>query len=148
MWLVIPWYSLFLFHRAEQRIFEFARQPSDFRYLGLRDLAGVYARYADSLIVNLEHNADRANFGMTEHVHQHEDDEVHRGVVVIMKQHLVERGLLKLPLGVGFYRFVVLWGVYRHNAGAILSYRGGRSNWQGSRLSVSITAFDTVELFE
>src|SRR5262247_49975 len=124
---------------------------------------------------------------MVEHVHQHEDDEVHRGVVVIVKQHLVERGLLELPLGVGFYRFVVLWGVYRHNAerfyhmgsggrigsGEWGTRRGGdkrmrnflllvplspghpvspsplpATNWQGLRLSVSITAFDTVELFE
>src|SRR5262245_32024221 len=137
---------------------------------------------------------------MVEHVHQHEDDEVHRGVVVIVKQHLVERGLLELPLGVGFYRFVVLWGVYRHNAerfyhmgsgGRIGSGEWGEgdkergrqvdeairrredkrmrnflllvplspghpvspspltaTNWQGLRLSVSITAFDTVELFE
>src|SRR5262245_53075979 len=125
---------------------------------------------------------------MMEHVHQHEDDKVHRRIVVIVKQHLVERGLLELPLGLGFHRLIALWSVYRHNTSAILSYgerrRGdkekggqgdkekeishpivprplfspspcppfptpaGRSNWQGSRLSVSITAFDTVELFE
>src|SRR5262245_66618535 len=64
---------------------------------------------------------------MMEHVHQHEDDEVHRGVVVIVKQHLVERGLLELPLGVGFYRFVTLWGVCRHSADRF--YHMGSGEW-------------------
>src|SRR5262245_61146905 len=72
--------------------------------------------------MNLEHNADRADLGMMKHVHQHEDDKLHRRVVVVVKQHFIERGLLELPLGLGFHRFFMLWSVYRHKTMAILSY--------------------------
>src|SRR5262245_40402062 len=58
---------------------------------------------------------------MMEHVHQHEDDEIHRREVVVVKQHLVERRLLELPFTFGLYSFFVLRSEYRHSA-AILSY--------------------------
>src|SRR5262249_14393943 len=47
---------------------------------------------------------------------------LHRRVIVIVKQHLVERGPFELPLSLGSYRLLMFWSVYRHNTIAILSY--------------------------
>ena len=53
------------------------------------------------LLVHVQHDLHRLGLGAVEDALQHEHDELHRRVVVVVQQHLVERRLLELLLGPG-----------------------------------------------
>ena len=90
---------LLLFHGALQGMTVLAGHVHDLRHLGLRDLIGVDAADADALVVNMQHDAGRLFPALAEEPLQNEHHELHRRVVVVQDQHLVEARLLGLRLG-------------------------------------------------
>ena len=70
----------------------------DLHDLGLRDLVGIYAAFADTVIVDLKHDPGRGLPILLEKPFQDQDDEFHRRVVIIQQQDAVKARLLDLRL--------------------------------------------------
>ena len=69
--------------------------------LGLGNFVGEDAADPDTLLVNVKHNLRRFFVAFAEEALQHEDDELHRRVVVIQHDDLVHRRFFGLRLGAG-----------------------------------------------
>ena len=67
----------------------------------LREAHRLNPRHADALIVNLKHDAHSFAFRTVEDLHQDEDDEFHRRVIVVVEQHFVQRRLFQPLPGFG-----------------------------------------------
>ena len=64
------------------------------RHLGLGDLVAEHAHDGKAFFVNGEHDFDRLSMVHAEKTFQHMHDELHRSVVVVEDQNLVERWTL------------------------------------------------------
>ena len=62
---------------------------------GFRDVFGVHARNALSFVMHAEHDVRRFRFGSMEELHQNDDDEFLRRVVVVVQEDLVATSLAK-----------------------------------------------------
>ena len=69
---------------------------NDLGDLGFRDLESEDAADADTVAMDVQHHIDRFLAGLAENLFQDMDDELHRRVVVVQQQDLVEAGLLGL----------------------------------------------------
>ena len=73
--------------------------PGEFNDLGdlcFRDLEGEDAANAHTVAVDMQHHVDRFLAGLAENLFQDMDDELHRRVIVVQEQDLVEAWLLGL----------------------------------------------------
>jgi len=73
--------------------------PGEFNHLGdfcFRDLECEDAADAHAVTMDVQHHIHRFLAGFAENLFQYVDDELHRRVVVVQQQHLVERRLLGL----------------------------------------------------
>ncbi len=73
-----------------------AREFNDLRDLGLRHLVGENAAYTHTVLVDMQHDLDRFVAALVEELFQDVDDELHRRVVVVQDEDLVETRLLGL----------------------------------------------------
>ena len=64
------------------------------RYFGLRDLKCIDPTFADTMIVNVEHDFCRLFSILTEKSFQNVNDKLHRCVVIVENQHAIEAWLL------------------------------------------------------
>src|SRR5690242_16231016 len=69
---------------------------NDLRNLGFRDIVGENAADADAMAMDMEHDLDGALAALVEDLLQNVDDELHRRVVVVENEHLVEAWFLGL----------------------------------------------------
>src|SRR5580765_1089592 len=69
---------------------------NDLCNLGFRHIVGENAADADAMAMDVEHDLDSALAALVEDLFQNVDDELHRRVVVVENEHLVEAGLLGL----------------------------------------------------
>jgi hypothetical protein len=92
---------LLLLHRALQRILGLASQFFDGSHLGLCDFERVNAGYSHAILVHMEHDPGRFGVRLVKDRLQHLDHELHRRVVVIQQDDLVERGLGGFGPGLG-----------------------------------------------
>ena len=73
--------------------------PGEFNHLGdlcFRDLEGIDAANTHTMAVDMQHHVDGLFAILAEDFFQDMDDELHRRVIVVEQQHLVEAGLLGL----------------------------------------------------
>src|SRR5262245_49208890 len=91
----------FLFHDALQRMLVFACKVHHLRHLVLGDLVRINATFADSVVMDVQHDAGRRLAVLVEEPFQHVHDELHRRVVIIEQKHPVEARPLGLRLGFG-----------------------------------------------
>lgn len=68
------------------------------RNLRFRHLIGINPADSDPFLMNVHHDAIGFIVPLVEKALQYVNDEIHRCIIVIEKQHLVEAG----PLGLGF----------------------------------------------
>ncbi len=78
-----------------------AGEFNDLGHLGLRHLEGEQAADPDPMPVDMQHHLDRLFAGLAEYLLQDVNDELHRGVVVVEQENLVEGGLLGLGARLG-----------------------------------------------
>src|SRR6476619_7085808 len=71
------------------------------RYFSLSHLVSVDSTDANALLVDMQHNPSRLFGRLIEEALEHVDDEVHRRVVVVEKQHLVQARPLRLRTRLG-----------------------------------------------
>src|SRR5690606_22705884 len=90
---------LLLFKRALQRVLVPPRELGDLGHLRLRHLVGEDATDPDPSSVDMQHDAGGFLAALPEEPLEDVHDELHRRVVVVEQQHLVERRLLRLWLG-------------------------------------------------
>ena len=64
--------------------------------LGLRYFVSVRAHHSDSGVVDAQHDAGRLGAILVEELSKHEDDELHRREVVVVKEHAIHRRALRL----------------------------------------------------
>lgn len=69
----------------------FLRKGKDLANFGFRNLPRVDAAYADSLLVYVQHDPRRFFAVLIEEALQHNDDELHRGVVIVEQNDFVEK---------------------------------------------------------
>src|SRR5579871_5706672 len=69
---------------------------NDLRDLGFRHIVGKNAADADAVTVNVQHDLDGGFPAFVEHFLQDVHDKLHRRVVVVEYEHLVEAGFLGL----------------------------------------------------
>ncbi len=62
---------------------------------GFRNVLRVHARYALPLVMHAEHDVRRFRFGSVEELHQDDNDELLRRVVVVVQNDLVATSLAK-----------------------------------------------------
>ena len=67
-------------------------------HLGFCHILGVQARHPVTFVMHAEHDVRRLGLGLVEELHQHQDHELHRGVVVVVENDLVAPDLLDLAL--------------------------------------------------
>src|SRR5215469_14405577 len=97
-WLALP---LLFLHRALQRILRLSGEFLDGSHLGLRDLKRVDTGYSHAILVHVEHDSGRFGVRLVENRFQDLDHELHRRVVVVEQDNLVERGLGSFGPGLG-----------------------------------------------
>jgi hypothetical protein len=66
-----------------------AGEIHDLCHFGLGDLVGEYPALSDAIVVNMQHNSGRVLSRFVEEALEDMDDELHRRVVVVEKQHPV-----------------------------------------------------------
>src|SRR5580698_5012147 len=73
-----------------------AREFNDLRDFRLRHLVGENAAYTHTVLVDMQHDLDRFVAALVEELLEDVDDELHRRVVVVQDEDLVEARLLGL----------------------------------------------------
>ena len=76
---------------------------------GFRDLISIDTCGPDPLVMDLQHDPDRVGLRALKDRSQDENDKVHRGVVVVMQKHFIQRGLLHPRLALGDDSFIAIW---------------------------------------
>jgi hypothetical protein len=76
-----------------------AREVDHLRHLGLRHLVGENSAHRDALLMDLEHDPCRVLDPHREEALQHENDELHRRIIVVEHQHFIVGWLLGLGPG-------------------------------------------------
>src|SRR4029078_9733864 len=99
--------SCFL-HDTLQRMLMLARVARDLLHLGRGHVVRIDAADAHAFAVNLEHDLRRPLARHAEELLQYQDDEFHRGVVVVEQQNIVDRRKLDLRLFCLEYRVVLV----------------------------------------
>src|SRR5215472_15061623 len=89
---------LCLLHGALEWVLMLARDVNDLIDLGRRHLARVGAANPHPFAVHLQHHLSRFLATHREHSLQHHDHKVHRGVVVVQQDNLVQRRRLQTGL--------------------------------------------------
>src|SRR5258706_12491529 len=97
-----------LFHYTLQRMLVLARVARDLLHLGRCHVVWIDAADAHAFAVNLEHHLGRPLPGHAEELLQHQNDELHRRVVVVQQQNLVHRRKLDFRLFCLEYRVVLV----------------------------------------
>ncbi len=87
---------LFPLHCALQRVLMPAGEIHDLTHFGLGDLVAEHTHDRDAFFVDGQHDLERLRVGHAEETFQHMHHELHRGVVVIQQQNLVQRRALGL----------------------------------------------------
>jgi hypothetical protein len=72
----------------------FSGKVHHLRHFGFRHLVRINAAFADSVMMDVEHDASRALAVLVEETLQHVHHEFHRRVVVVEKQQAIEDRLL------------------------------------------------------
>src|SRR5437016_2760715 len=88
-------YALLLLHRALQRMLMPPGKFNDLGNLGFGYLVCEDAANPDPVAVNVQHDLNRLLTRLVEETLQNVNDKLHRGVVVVQQQHLVEAGPLR-----------------------------------------------------
>ena len=78
-----------------------AGEFNDLGHLGFRHLEGEDAADPDAVTVDMQHHLDRILAALAENLLQNVNDKLHRRVVVVEQEHLVEIGLLGLGARLG-----------------------------------------------
>src|SRR5690606_1774801 len=81
---------LFFFHHALQRMLVLAREIHHLRDLGLCDLVGEHAAFADAMMMNVQHDLGGGLQVLLKELLKDVNDELHRSVVVIQYEHAIE----------------------------------------------------------
>ena len=68
-------------------------------YLGLGNLVCIDPAQPDALLMHVQHDPGRLLARTVEKTLKHEHDEFHRRIIIVQKQHAVERRLLGLDAG-------------------------------------------------
>src|ERR1044072_121530 len=107
-----------LFHRTQERELISLSQACDFVYLHFSDFKSKDAGETDAFPVYVEHESNGIVFTVIKYSLQDEDDEFHRGEIVVMQKDLVERWSLQpcLTLGLFYDRATVFDLFLRHTA--------------------------------
>src|SRR3546814_3275768 len=100
---LFPYTTLFRFllKRALQRMLMLALEVYHLGHLGLGDLVAERPADAHAALVDVEHDAGRVLQPHAEKALKHQHDELHRSIVVVQHQHLVEVRLFRFRLGLG-----------------------------------------------
>ena len=69
---------------------------NDLRHFGFCDIIGEYSADPDTMTVHVEHDFDRRFAAFVKNALEDVHDKLHRGVVVVQDEHLVETRLLGL----------------------------------------------------
>ena len=77
----------------------FSRKVHNLRHFRFCDLVRINAAFADSVVMDMQHDARRGLPILVEKSFQHMNDEIHRRVIVVEQQDAVETRLLGLHLG-------------------------------------------------
>ena len=93
--------ELLLFHRTLQRMLILPREIHHLGNLGLGHLVGIDATDADTLVMHMEHDTRGIFTAFVEETLQHVHHKLHRRVVVVQQQHLVQARLLGLGACLG-----------------------------------------------
>jgi len=84
-----------------QRVLVAAGEIHDLDDLGLGHLEGEHADHRHALLVHRQHQLEGLRMAHAEEPLEHVHDELHRRVVVVEQQHLVERRALRLGARLG-----------------------------------------------
>lgn len=87
---------LFPLHGALQRVLMSAGEIHDLTHFGLGDLVAEHTDDRDAFLVDGQHDLECLCVGHAEETLQHMHHKLHRGVIVIQKQNLVQRRALGL----------------------------------------------------
>ena len=79
----------------------FACEIHDLRHLCLGDFVGEYPTLADPVIMHVQHDLRRGLDVLLEELFQHQNDELHRRVIVVQDQDAVQIGPFRLRLDFG-----------------------------------------------
>src|SRR4051812_49405662 len=116
----------FLLYRAQQRKLTGLCEIHCLVCFHICDLVRVDASYAETFVVDLEHDSESLGVGAREYVLQHKNDELHCRKIVIVQYHLKELWLLK-------------FGLFLDQDVAVLIYV--RGSWHRSLSVVSAAGF-------
>src|SRR5260221_12233117 len=89
----------FLFERALQRVLMLPCEIHDLGHLRFGDLVGVNAADADATPMHMQHYSGRLVTGLAEEPLEDVHDKLHRGVIVVQHENLIQRRLFRLRLG-------------------------------------------------
>ena len=107
---------LFTFHSALQGMLVSAGEIHDLAHFGLGNFVAEDANNRDALFVDGQHDLERFCVGHAKETLEHVHHKLHRGVVVVQKQHFVQRRAL--GLGARLYqqrRITVVVRFVRHH---------------------------------
>src|SRR5215470_1684087 len=93
--------DLLRFHRQAERKLVFTGQRLHHLYLRTSHVIRINTCHADARVVHVEHDRDGIGLRFVEHLAEDRHHEIAGGVVVVVKEHLVELRPLELPLALG-----------------------------------------------
>ncbi len=94
-----PGLVLFLFHHALQRMLVLTGEIHHLCHLGLGNLECIGTTFAHPVMVDMQHDLRGLFFILVEEPHQHVNDELHRGVIVVEQQNAIKVRPLAHRLG-------------------------------------------------
>ena len=90
-------------------------QAFDQRHFGLGDFISVNTGDTDASFMNMEHDLNGLGMFFVKDVLENLDDEFFSGIVVVVQQDLIKRGLLELFLCLGDHLMVEFCFLSTHN---------------------------------